>query len=480
VTDALVRVRLEGDEAVAGADRISSALSRIERGEPSRALRATRMAVDELTVAATGLHPVLGRLVATFTEFGVGGAIGLASVAGFAAIGLEVRALAGEADALDKKLLKLNTTFAQGTSAALIFAAAASQQQAEELDTTPGLWERILRGVALSQQQLGLPGGENALLGGASLVAAEQGRSSESVGYANKAAQQFQDLQDRRNAAQQKEIDQLDAAALAHDKAALGIHATTSQLDALARQADELRLRSTVLDPAERQRIENLLQETRVLDRQNIAAAQREADRARLFPFQSTTFDPNDIYNQARDANRALHGEGPTTPGMSRGELDAIRYRNAMLGLDENGRPLTATAPAPTDTGEKIGGAVARQLAASLPSLVGALSRSDAGGFLSAAGAGVEGLSSLRGLSAAGPIGLVLSTIGGLFSLFSSGGAKVSVETISDRAAKQLRDAQGVPQNVQVFLVDANGNVTQTAARIQHSERLGASKRFSF
>src|SRR5260370_39519002 len=73
VADALVRIVFQGDEAVQGADRISQALTRMERSEPTRALRSTRMAIDELTTAATGLHPIFGRLIAGFSQRGLGG-----------------------------------------------------------------------------------------------------------------------------------------------------------------------------------------------------------------------------------------------------------------------------------------------------------------------------------------------------------------------------------------------------------------------
>lgn len=78
--DALVRVVLQGDEAVAGADRITQALGRMERGEPTRALRSTRTAIDELAASASGLNPALARVIANFAQMAVGGAPGLAVV----------------------------------------------------------------------------------------------------------------------------------------------------------------------------------------------------------------------------------------------------------------------------------------------------------------------------------------------------------------------------------------------------------------
>jgi len=459
VTDALMKVRIEGDEAVAGADRISQALGRIERGEPTRALRATRMAVDELATAATGLHPVLGRIASTFAEFGIGGAVGLASVAGFAAIGLEIKALAGEADALDAKLLKLNTTLAQGTNAAVLFAA---QAHGAAADKGPGLWERLLGRFTF---------GEGDPLGGAELTVARQGRSSEAAGEQGAEARGLAAFRAKDRAAVQADSDALSLHVLALDKARLGASASWEQLDALAHREDELRLSRLHMNDETKRAILLTDDVTRAILHRNDAEEAARLERIRDFPFQNVTFDPNDIYNDARAANDPNQ---PTRPGRSQGEIDAENYRNAMLPSGGGGAAERAAAVG----GDKIGAAVARTLAANLPSLVGALSRGDAGGFLSSAGGAVEGLSNLKGLSAAGPIGLVMSLVGGLFSLFSGGGAKVSVETISDKAAKQLRDAQGVPQNVQVYLVDANGNVKQVAARIQHSERMDASKRF--
>src|SRR5438876_3860165 len=110
--DALVRIVLQGDEAVAGADRVSQALGRLERGEPTRALRQTRLAVDELANAATGLHPALGRVASTLAQLGIGGAVGIAAVAGLSAIGLEVKSLLDIVPNLEKAFGKLNDEFA--------------------------------------------------------------------------------------------------------------------------------------------------------------------------------------------------------------------------------------------------------------------------------------------------------------------------------------------------------------------------------
>src|SRR6266550_242010 len=134
--DALVRIVFQDTGAEAGANRVAAALGRLERGEPTRVLRQTRLAMDELAVAATGLNPVVGRLAATVAQFGIGGAIGIAAVGGFAAIGLEIKKILEFSGELDKSLLKLGASFATGPSA-LAFKAAGLRQQVEELQS-PG------------------------------------------------------------------------------------------------------------------------------------------------------------------------------------------------------------------------------------------------------------------------------------------------------------------------------------------------------
>src|SRR5258708_16671567 len=150
MADALVRVVLEGDNAVAGANRIDQALGRLERTEPTRAVRSTRVAIDELATQGPGLHRILGRLLASFTELGIGGVVGLAAVGGLAAIGLEMKALIGFGDALDAKMLKLNTTLAQGSPAAKLFSALAAGKRAEDL-AEPGFFEGQDSGVRTTQ-----------------------------------------------------------------------------------------------------------------------------------------------------------------------------------------------------------------------------------------------------------------------------------------------------------------------------------------
>src|SRR2546425_1061175 len=110
--DALVRIVLQGDEAVAGADRVSQALGRMERSEPTRALRQTRTAIDELANAATGLNPALGRVVSTLAQFSIGGAVGLGVVGGLAAIGVEIKSLLNTVPNLERAFGKLNDEFA--------------------------------------------------------------------------------------------------------------------------------------------------------------------------------------------------------------------------------------------------------------------------------------------------------------------------------------------------------------------------------
>src|SRR5437899_1487228 len=142
MTDALIRVVVEGGEAEAGLGRINTAMAWLERSEPTMALRSTRRAIDELATAATGLHPALGRLVSTFAEFGVGGAVGLGAVAGFAAIGLEIKSLISLSSELDQTLVKLDASFAHlGGAGATGFVQLAQIRAMKPSE--PGLFTRL-------------------------------------------------------------------------------------------------------------------------------------------------------------------------------------------------------------------------------------------------------------------------------------------------------------------------------------------------
>src|SRR5256885_14059164 len=101
--DALVRIRFEDTGAEAGANRVAAALKRMERSEPTRALRLVRGEMENLAVSAAGLQPALGRGASALTSLGIGGAAGIAAVGGLAAIGLEVKALLNIVPSLEEK-----------------------------------------------------------------------------------------------------------------------------------------------------------------------------------------------------------------------------------------------------------------------------------------------------------------------------------------------------------------------------------------
>jgi len=163
MTDALIRVVIQGDEAVAGVGRIDQALGRLERSEPTMALRSTRRAIDELAASASGLHPVFARVLATFAQFSIGGAVGLGVVAGFAAIGLEVKSLISFSGELDKTLDKLNAKFASlGGAGASGFAQLA--QIRDEEPSQPGPVGRLIARVGSFFEKPGEIGDQQAAI----------------------------------------------------------------------------------------------------------------------------------------------------------------------------------------------------------------------------------------------------------------------------------------------------------------------------
>lgn len=442
MADALIRVVLQGDEAVAGAGRLSGALSRLERSEPTLALRSTRRAIDELAVAATGLHPVLGRVVATFTELGIGGAVGLASVAGLAALGLEFKYLINYASALDEKLLKLNTTFAQGTAAAKLFAATAAGRRAEDLNKPSFFSFETFQGSR-----------------GDLATASREGRLAEQATALNQEFVNLRQFHDEHTARLRAEANALEGSSIALAKAKLEVQdystAQEDALDRLAHRQDMVRLSTEHLNDADRKLILARDDEARAILRNLPLVALREqgaqiqsdiANGIAATPFFNQTLQgiktPTLEQLQAQEGARLATVQTAAIEKQS-GEfafgLGPDFFSNVRQGVDD----ALNTTPGWHKGGVKAGEA----MAAAFVTAAGQFQRGGAAGILGGFGSLASGASLLKDApSFLGPLGFGLSAAGTLFSMFDHSAERRQREMMDElRRIRQNTEHRGLP-----------------------------------
>ncbi len=426
MADALIRVVVQGDEAIGGISRIDQAFARLERSQPTMALRSTRRAIDELAVAATGLHPALGRVLATFAEFGIGGTTGLAAVGGFAAIGLEIKYLINYAGALDEKLLKLNTTLAQGTPAGKLLAASAAATRAEGLS----------KPAFFSWENLG-PGDMQ--------LASREGRLAERATAENEANLDLARFHDEHTKRLHAEANALETSNIALDRARLLTQDDTNErakaLDDLAHRADVIRLSTEQLTTADRQLILARNDEVRAIERTvtplvklRAEGAQIQADishfMAQPAALQTLQAIKTPTFEQLQGAEIARQVDLGGTKKL----VDQISLN--LLGV---GRGFTAGDTGRQEPKTKLDyGAIA----ASSLALVGALQQGGAGGILSAGGGLIGSLG-----KDFGPLGVGLTALGGVFSLFDHSQERRQKEMMAEltriRQNTEKRDQPG-------------------------------------
>src|SRR2546427_12247393 len=112
MADILIRARLDASEAETGLSRLSTAYERLERREPTLALREARSAMGALGAEAFGVSGTLGRLVTTLGAFGAGTPLALGIVGLVAAF----QKWNSYVDGLNDKFLKLQQTLARTAS----------------------------------------------------------------------------------------------------------------------------------------------------------------------------------------------------------------------------------------------------------------------------------------------------------------------------------------------------------------------------
>lgn len=453
MADALIRVVVQGNEAEAGLTRISGALGRLERGEPTMALRATRRAIDEMAIAATGLHPVLGRVASTLAEFGIGGAVGLGAVAGFAAIGLEIKTIIGFTDALDKKLLALNTTLAAGTPAAKLLTAGGFGQRLDELqhpgftDTVKNTFWDLLTGGSATES--------GAAIGRrAEAATAEFGQGMALIAFHKTHTAQLL-----------AESNALEASSIALEKAKLGYFASDEALDALAHRTDEVRLSTMQLSSGTRARIlaeddlARALAHTLELEqtRAEVGLVSREAEKFATFTAPDlAALKLPDIFGEEAQRQAGLQ---VSTLEKQGGQFAFETFNQDFL---DNAQAGVTEALSKTPGWEKGGQKAGITMAAAFVTAVGQFQQGGAAGVAGGFGSLVTGASALKGAPAIlGPIGFGLSAVGTLFSMFDHSAERRQREQMAELTRiRQNTDKRGQPDHISVTVLVNGKEVT--------------------
>ena len=133
----LDRMGRSGHDASSVTDRLGLAFERLEKREPTFAVRRIRMAVEDLSTTAIGATGPLGRLAASFASLIPGGTWTLATIGGVAGLVVEFKKLIGQGDAIEATLLKANQGFAAmaGGAAAALSNLSALNFKAEQLSS---------------------------------------------------------------------------------------------------------------------------------------------------------------------------------------------------------------------------------------------------------------------------------------------------------------------------------------------------------
>lgn len=450
--DALVRIVFQDTGAESGVNRVAKALQRLERNEPNLALRQTRVAMEELAAQATGLDPRLSRIASTLSMFGIGGAIGIAAVGGFAAIALEVKTLIGLSDELDKKLLKLNTSIASGPAATL-FKAQAFGARAEELKSA-GILEQLFTGF---REGTGLDA-----IGAVMERGRESERATSLTGEALATRERSKQHEAILEAGTRKENERL--LAIANATRALDETKMASSNAALAlfdfkAKGELLKIALSNLDEPTKKRIEHLTNERIALERANLLAAQRAESLSHVL----TAGGAGQRGNAGLAAVQAALTDSP------------VNDIGIMAGPQAANRPGRNPAVA----GGKIN---LSALIGSSFNTLGQLAQGDVGGTIGGLGGIAGAFSGLKGLSFLGPVGAVLGGLGGILGALFGGGKKIEV-MIDGYSSKALTQQQQLMlaltgfKGLNVELLSAGGDVRRIAYELGRQARTNGSTR---
>jgi hypothetical protein len=259
-----------GATATAGtlSEQLGQAFQRLERHEPTLVMRQLRGTIDDIAASAIGAHGPVGRLAVSLAGLAPGGALTLGVIGGLAAIGLEIKAIVGFTDALERSLFKANQQFAQmtGGGAALAFRAMAASQAAENPDR-PNIF---VRGIAAIGSRAGLGEGDLAeaiAVGQASKIATATQEAARFWELFHRGQEEARRREEQRQQDQQRAvIDQLATNA----RLRLGPEASPFDVSRLNEDLALIRLGFSNLDEPTKTRIADLVREQGALERLNI------------------------------------------------------------------------------------------------------------------------------------------------------------------------------------------------------------------
>lgn len=480
-----------GEAAPAIGDRMSQAFARLEAREPTMVLRRARMAIEEMAMSAVGATGPLGRLGATMALMGGPTTLGL--VAGFAAVGLEVKSLLEFNDKLDKQLVGLNTKFA--TLGGSISVALRQMEAMRQTDVEQPSW--VIRLLARIGEPL--PGMESDLG-----TAVETGFAAQMATQANTRA-----LMDRQLDRQREERNQQATARLLHHITA---GPTPQALQALIGQRDNLihlgaesgkmwakAFLDTVRQEDPQKQLRDLLAQHGTFERLGGEALQDWnkgwlAASAGAAPG-LTPRTPLHLAPRSRQFQQELPQLQTFALGGGLGEAVLGAHADLSLNAPAFGRshPIGTMPRHPIEGSERNEARIdqqnernAERMATVIGREIGPIIALMAGGGARGAVAGLAGISGTLAslndprtgkalLGAAAPeLSLASGVLSGLTSLLGGGGQKPKfiIASYEAEALRQMKDVRGEPLTTQVIVVGAV-DMRQVQQALSRLNRIG-------
>lgn len=411
-----------GQQARSVVEELGAAFQRVEKNEPTLAVRRVRAAVEELAASAAGATGPMGRLIGTLGALGGGGALTLGVIAGIAGIAVEVKSLTDLAGKLEEAMTKASDAIAGlgGPQATRLVQLRQLREQASNAQD-PGFWTKLAdilllpvglgdvtsaRRTSRASQAASATTGANILEGQITGT-----RSGDTQRAGEKWAKDF--------------IAGVDAE----------IHASLQ---------DSRHILWALTHPAE-------------------AADLRFAGGMALF--------------SPRPISQLLPtpGRPPFRPRDVFGEYQGY---SGFQGLAPDVNTLGMSLEDIGNAGAGARGISSRELMALMSATFGAIGSTASGGLpglLSGAGGLSTAAAALKGAPAfLGPLGVGLSGIGLLTSLFHH--HHVTVDRYGEEAVRQMREVLGLPQALSYVIANANNDpgLRDTAAGLARQQSRGA------
>lgn len=432
-------------------DRLSKAFQSLEEREPTMAVRRLHLAIEDLAISATGATGPLGRIATTFASLGLGGAVGIATVAGFAAIGFEIKKILDFSGDLEKSLTKGSQGFASmaGSAATAAFALGQTQERIEDLSHASTM-ERLIGMLNFTAGPGDL--GVAMATGRESALATEENIRILQMRGIRQTHEDMGGISDRERTAAQA----IESAAQPLARLALGAHASAAALINFNEQVALELLGFQKIDDATKTRIGHLIAETAAIERTNV----QTAERLRVLinsggvPGRGGTFGTFLLDNFGGPLPDLPGGTVTADPTLAREILFRISAsQQTGLNFQDIGR---------ADAGLSGGGRldVQRLITGGL-GLAGAARSGNVGGAI----AGIGGI--VSAVPGAQLPGAIIAGIGGLVSLFASGGAKVTIDDLSAKALEQLRNTIQLPTYLSQVITGANNPDALRGTRYQ-------------